>query len=77
MGELLENPIPTSIQPGDIPVELLEFGQLEPGPAGFARNFINFTYHATDGTGRMFTGESKGGQIHMSARPAWWIQSRS
>ena len=65
MGELLNDPIPTSIQPGDISVELLEFTQLEPGPAGFARNFINFTYHAADGSGRMYTGESKGGQIHI------------
>lgn len=63
MGDLVDVPVPVLIEPGDITVKLVEVAQLDPGPAGFARNFINFTYHSGDDSGRIYTAESKGGNV--------------
>lgn len=59
----LVNPLPASIQPGPITVELTEYAQLEPGLPTFFRNYINFTYHSGDDTGRMYSAESEGGRV--------------
>lgn len=63
MGNIVRNPIEGLIQQGDVAAELQEFAQIPFTIGGFARNYINFSYHADDGSDLLYVAESKGGRI--------------
>jgi len=63
MIEPIANPAFGEVVPGAITVSLEPFADLPASAARFSANSLNFTYHAGDGSGRMFAGESFGGRI--------------